>query len=187
LKDKFENMGAEIVKEVASKTNDIAGDGTTTSVVLLQALVEEGMKHTEAGLSAMGVRAGIERATDDAVAALKSFSKKIQNDDEIKQVATVSSESEEIGAIIADTIAEVGKDGVVTVEESQSLGIEKEVVEGLEFDRGYVSAYMITDASRMEAAYKDPLILITDKKISSIQEVLPLLEKVAQSGKKDLV
>ncbi|MEK7108881.1 MAG: chaperonin GroEL [Patescibacteria group bacterium] len=187
FKDKFENMGAEIVKEVASKTNDIAGDGTTTSVVLLQAIVEEGMKHTEMGLSAMGVRHGIERAAAEAVAALKSLAKKIQNDEEIRQIATISSESEEIGKIIADTIAEVGKDGVVTVEESQSLGIEKEVVEGIEFDRGYVSAYMVTDTTRMEASYKDPLILVTDKKVSSVQEVLPLLQKVAESGKKDLV
>jgi chaperonin GroEL len=185
--NKFENMGAELVKEVATKTNDIAGDGTTTSVVLLQALVEEGMKHTEAGLSAMGVRAGIEKATAEAVAALKALAKKIQSDEEVRQVATISAESDEIGTIIADTIKEVGKDGVVTVEESQSLGIEKEVVEGLEFDRGYVSAYMVTDAARMEASYKDPLILITDKKISSVQEILPVLEKVAQSGKKDLV
>ena len=165
LKDKFENMGAEIVKEVASKTNDIAGDGTTTSVVLLQAIVDEGMKHTEAGLSAMGIRAGIEKAAEDAVAALRGLSKKIQNDDEIKQVATISAESQEIGTIIADTIKVVGKDGVVTVEESQGFGIDKEVVEGLEFDRGYVSAYMVTDASRMESAYKDAQILITDKKI----------------------
>lgn len=187
LGNKFENMGAEIVKEVASKTNDIAGDGTTTSVVLLQAIVEEGMKHTEAGLNAMGVRAGIERAAGEAVAALRASAKKIQNDEEIRQVATISAESPEIGAIIADTIAAVGKDGVVTVEESQSLGIEKEVVEGLEFDRGYVSAYMITDPSRMEASLKDPLILITDKKISSVQEILPVLEKVAQTGKKELV
>jgi chaperonin GroEL len=187
LKDKFENMGAEIVKEVASKTNDIAGDGTTTSVVLLQAIVEEGMKHTEAGLSAMGVRAGIERATADAVGALKAAAKKIGSDDEVRQVATISAESAELGAIIAETISTVGKDGVVTVEESQSLGIEKEVVEGLEFDRGYVSPYMITDAARMEAALKDPYILLTDKKISSVQEVLPLLQKVAESGKKDVV
>jgi chaperonin GroEL len=187
LRDKFENMGAEIVKEVASKTNDIAGDGTTTSVVLLQALVDEGMKHTEAGLSAMAVRTGIERAAGEAVAALKALAKKIGSDEEVRQVATISAESEDIGTIIADTIKEVGKDGVVTVEESQSLGIEKEVVEGMEFDRGYVSAYMVTDAARMEAAFKDPLILITDKKISSVQEVLPLLQKVAESGKKDLV
>ena len=187
FRDKFENMGAEIVKEVASKTNDIAGDGTTTSVVLLQALVEEGMKHAEAGLSAMALRAGIEEASMDAVAALKDLAKKIQNDEEIRQVATISAESKDIGEIIADTIAEVGKDGVVTVEESQSLGIEKEVVDGMAFDRGYVSAYMVTNAERMEAVLKDPLVLITDKKISSVQEILPILEKVAQSGKKDLV
>ncbi len=187
LRDKFENMGAQIVKEVATKTNDIAGDGTTTSVVLLQALVEEGMKHTEAGLSAMGVRAGIEKATAEAVAALKALAKKIQTDDEIRQVATISAESAELGAIIADTIAEVGKDGVVTVEESQSLGIEKEIVEGLEFERGYVSAYMVTNPERMEAVMRDPLILITDKKISSVDEILPILEKVAQTGKKELV
>ena len=187
LRDKFENMGAEIVKEVATKTNDIAGDGTTTSVVLLQALVEEGMKHTEAGLSAMGVRAGIEKAAGEAVAALRMGAKKIQTDEEIRQVATISAESQELGAIIADTIAEVGKDGVVTVEESQSLGIEKEIVEGLEFDRGYVSAYMVTDPARMESVMRDPQILITDKKISSVQEILPILEKVAAAGKRELV
>ncbi len=180
-------MGAEIVKEVASKTNDIAGDGTTTSVVLLQAIVEEGMKHTEAGLSAMGVRAGIEAAAKDAVSALKGAAKKISDDEEVRQVATISAESAELGAIIAETISTVGKDGVVTVEESQTLGIEKEVVEGMQFDRGYISAYMITDAARMEAVLKDPYILITDKKISSIQEVLPLLQKIAESGKKDVV
>lgn len=187
LRDKFENMGAQIVKEVATKTNDIAGDGTTTSVVLLQALVDEGMKHTEAGLSAMGVRAGIERATAEAVVALRALAKKIQTDEEIRQVATISAESVELGAIIADTIAEVGKDGVVTVEESQSLGIEKEIVEGLEFERGYVSAYMVTNPERMEAVMRDPLILITDKKISSVAEILPVLEKVAATGKKELV
>ena len=187
LRDRFENMGAEIVKEVATKTNDIAGDGTTTSVVLLQALVEEGMKHAEAGLSAMGVRSGIEKASAEAVAALKSLAKKIQSDEEIRQVATISAESEELGTIIADTIKEVGKDGVVTVEESQSLGIEKEIVGGLEFDRGYVSAYMVTDPSRMEAVMRDPLILITDKKISSVQEILPVLDKVAASGKREMV
>ncbi|HEX8994369.1 MAG TPA: chaperonin GroEL, partial [Candidatus Paceibacterota bacterium] len=187
LADRFENMGAEIVKEVATKTNDIAGDGTTTSVVLIQALVSEGMKHTEAGLSAMGVRAGIEKAAAEAVDVLRASATKIKSDDEIKQVATISAESEEIGEIIADTIKEVGKDGVVTVEESQSLGIEKEVVEGMEFDRGYVSAYMVTNVERMEAEMKDAFIFITDKKISSIQEFLPVLEKVAQMGKKELV
>jgi chaperonin GroEL len=187
LKDKFENMGAEIVKEVASKTNDIAGDGTTTSVVLLQAIVEEGMKHTEMGLNAMEVHEGILQASRDAAEAIKKMAKKIEDHEEVRQVATISAESTELGQTIADTIAEVGKDGVVTVEESQSLGIEKEVVEGMEFDRGYVSAYMVTDASRMEATLKDPLVLITDKKVSSVQEILPILEKVAQTGKKELL
>src|SRR3989344_3314446 len=153
--NKFENMGAEIVKEVASKTNDIAGDGTTTSVVLLQALVEEGMKSAEVGVSVMGVRAGIEKATAEAVVVLKGLAKKISNDGEIRQVATIAAESDEIGKIIADTIKIVGKDGVVTVEEGQSLGIEKEVVEGMAFDRGYVSAYMVTNSERMEAEMRD--------------------------------
>lgn len=187
LRDKFENMGAEIVKEVATKTNDIAGDGTTTSVVLLQAIVEEGMKSLSSGTNAMALRVGIEKATADVVAELKKLAKKIQNDDEIKQVATVSAESEEIGKIIADTIQKVGKDGVVTVEESESFGIENEVVEGMQFDKGYLSHYMVTDPSRMEAVYKNAQILLTDKKISTIQEILPILEKVAATGKKELV
>jgi chaperonin GroEL len=186
LRDKFENMGAEIVKEVASKTNDIAGDGTTTSVVLLQAIVEEGMKHTTFGVNSMGIRYGIEKAAADVVKELKEMAQKISSEEDVKNVANISAESVELGTIIADTIKEVGKDGVVTVEESQSLGIEKEVVEGMEFDRGYVSAYMVTDAARMEATLKDPLVLITDKKISSVQEILPILEKVAQTGKKEL-
>ena len=187
LKDKFENMGAEIIKEVANKTNEVAGDGTTTSVVLAQAIIAEGMRHTTMGVNAMGVRLGIEKATEEAVKVLKSTSKAIKNKEEIKQVATISAESEEIGNKIADTIEKVGKDGVVTVEESQSFGIESEVVEGLEFDKGYVSPYMITNAERMEAEYSDASILITDKKISGIKEILPLLEKVAQTGKKELV
>lgn len=187
FKDKFENMGAEIVKEVAGKTNDIAGDGTTTSVVLLQAIVEEGMKSLSSGTNAMALKVGIERATQDVVAELKKLAKKIQNDDEIRQVATVSAESEEIGKIIADTIAKVGKDGVVTVEESESFGIENEVVEGMQFDKGYLSHYMLTDTVRMEAVYKNALLLLTDKKISTIQQILPILEKVAASGKKELV
>ena len=187
LRDKFENMGAEIVKEVANKTNDIAGDGTTTAVILTQALVEEGLRHTTMGVNAMGVRQGIEAATADVVKALKGLAKNIQGKDEIVQVATIAAESEEIGKIIADTINTVGKDGVVTVEESQSFGIESEVVEGMEFDKGYVSPYMITNPERMEAEYKDPLVLITDKKISSIQDILPVLEKVAHTGKKELV
>lgn len=187
LKDKFENMGAEIVKEVATKTNDAAGDGTTTSVVITQALVEAGFKRSATGANSMGIRRGIEEATKDAVEALKKMAKPIKTDNEVKQVATISAESEEIGAIIADTIKKIGKDGVVTVEESQSMGIESEVVEGLEFDKGYISAYMITNSERMEAEYKDPFILLTDKKISTVKDILPLLEKVAASGKKDLV
>lgn len=187
LKDKFQNMGAEIVKEVASKTNDIAGDGTTTSVILTQAIVSEGLKHTTLGVNAMALRQGIESASQEAVAELKSLAKEIKNKEEIRQVATISAESEEIGRKIAETIEKVGKDGVVTVEESQTFEIESEVVKGLEFDKGYVSAYMITNAERMEAEYEDPAILLTDKKISAIKEVLPLLEKLAATGKKDLV
>src|SRR3989344_9244510 len=155
LKDKFENMGAEIVKEVATKTNDVAGDGTTTSVILAQAIISEGMKHTNMGLGVMGIRQGIESATSDIVKALKESAKPIKTKEEIRQVATVSAESEEIGKIIADTIEKVGKDGVVTVEESQSFGVESEVVSGLQFDKGYVSPYMITNPERMEAEYKD--------------------------------
>ena len=187
LSDKFENMGAEIVKEVATKTNDTAGDGTTTAVILTQAIVNEGMKQVSLGVNAMGIRLGIEAAAKAAVAALKEIAKPIKEKDEIKQVATIAAESPEIGSIIADTINKVGKDGVVTVEESQSFGIESEVVKGMQFDKGYVSPYMITNADRMEAEYKDPLILITDKKISSVHDVLPLLEKLAQSGRKELV
>ena len=187
LKDKFENMGAEIVKEVANKTNDLAGDGTTTSVVLFQALVDEGMKHTAMGVNAMQVRVGMEKAAEATVKALKSIAKPVQGDKDIKQVATISAESADIGETIAEVIAEVGQNGVVTVEESQSFGIDKEVVEGLEFDRGYVSPYMITNPDKMAAEYKEPALLITDKKIASVQEVLPLLEAVARTGKKELV
>ena len=187
LKDKFENMGAEIVKEVASKTNDSAGDGTTTATILVQAIITEGMKHTTMGVNAMGVRFGIEAAAKDVVKALKSIAKPIKTDEEIRQVATISAESDELGTIIANTIKKVGKDGVVTVEESQSMGLESEIVEGIQFDKGYVSPYMITNTDRMEAEFKEPAILITDKKISGIKEVLPLLEQLAQSGKKDLV
>ena len=187
LKDKIENMGAEIIKEVAHKTNELAGDGTTTSVVIAQSIATEGMKQATMGVNAMEIRSGIEKATKEAVATLQKIAKEIQGKGEIKQVATISAESEEIGAIIADTISAVGKDGVVTVEESQSFGIEKEVVEGLEFDNGYISPYMVTSPERMEAEYKDVAVLITDKKISTIQEILPLLEKLAQTGKKELV
>lgn len=187
LKDRFENMGAEIIREVASKTNDIAGDGTTTATVLMQAIVSEGMKHTTMGVNAMGVKMGIERATQEVVKAIRELAKPIKNDEEIRQVATISAESRELGSKIADTIKQVGKDGVVTVEESQTIGVESEVVNGIEFDKGYISPYMVTNAERMEAEYEDPSILITDKKIASIKEILPLLEKLAQTGKKDLV
>lgn len=187
LKDKFENMGAEIIKEVATKTNEIAGDGTTTSVVLMQAIIAEGMKHTTMGVNAMSIKSGIESAGKDIVTALSSIAKPIKTDEEIRQVANISAESLELGTIIADTIKKVGKDGVVTVEESQTIGLESEVTEGIAFDKGYISPYMITNTERMESEYNDPAILVTDKKISSIKEVLPLLEKLAQSGKKDLV
>ncbi len=187
LKDKFENMGAEIIKEVAEKTNDNAGDGTTTSVILTQAIVSEGLRQTAMGVNAMSVRHGIEIAASKVVDALKALAKPIKAKEEIRQVATLAAESEEMGKIIADTIDKVGKDGVVTVEEAQTFGIDSEVVEGMEFDKGFVSPYMITNPERMEAEYHDPLVLVTDKKISGIKEVLPLLEKIAQTGKKDLV
>ncbi|MBU1178945.1 chaperonin GroEL [Patescibacteria group bacterium] len=187
LEDKVENMGAEIVKEVSTKTNDVAGDGTTTAVVLAQAIIKEGMKYATMGVNPMGIKAGIETAAEHLVAALKKMSKPIKNHNEILQVATISSESKEIGEIIADTFEKVGKDGVITVEESQSFGVESELVKGMQFDKGYISHYMITNAERMEAIYENCNILITDRKISSINEILPLLEKLAQSGKKELV
>ncbi|MEK7552570.1 MAG: chaperonin GroEL [Patescibacteria group bacterium] len=187
LKDKVENMGAEIIKEVASKTNDIAGDGTTTAVVLMQALVEEGFKKTTLGVNSVGIRLGIEATAKEVVEALRSLAKPIKNKQETKQVATISAESAEFGEIIADAIEKVGKDGVVTVEESQSFGVESELVEGMQFDKGYVSPYMITDTDRMEAEYGDPMILLTDKKISSVKDILPVLERLANSGKKELV
>lgn len=187
LEDKIENMGAEIIKEVANKTNDIAGDGTTTAVVLTQAIVREGLKASSLGANPLGIKIGIDKATEEVVSALKKMAKAIKNKEEIAQVATISAESEEIGEIIADAIEKVGKDGVVTVEESQSFGVESEVVKGLQFDKGYVSPYMVTNAENMEAVYEEPHILITDKKISSIKEILPLLEKMAQTGKKELI
>lgn len=187
LKDKFENMGAEIIKEVAQKTNEVAGDGTTTATVLTQALVNEGLRQTTMGINSMAVRSGMEHAAQDVVAALKEMATKISSIEEIKQVATISAEDAELGEKIAETIDKVGKDGVVTVEESQSFGIETELTEGMQFDKGYVSPYMVTNPERMEAEYKNAQVLVTDKKISSVQEILPLLEKIAQSGKKELV
>ncbi|MEK7133509.1 MAG: chaperonin GroEL [Patescibacteria group bacterium] len=187
LADKFEDMGASIVKEVATKTNDKAGDGTTTAVVLTQAIIHEGLKRTTLGANAMMVRRGIEAAAKDAVEELKKLAREVKGKTDIRQVATISAESAELGKTIADIVEKVGKDGVVTVEESQSIGIESEFVEGMEFDKGYVSAYLITNAERMEAEAKDVPVLVTDRKISTIKDVLPLLEKVAQSGKKELV
>lgn len=187
LEDKFENMGADIVKEVASKTNDVAGDGTTTSVILAEALVEEGLKHTTMGANAIGIKNAIEAAAEEAVDFLKKSAKPINNQEEIRQVASISAESEQLGEIIAETISKVGADGVVTVDESQSFGVESEIAQGLEFDQGYISPYMITNAERMEAEFKNPVILLTDRKISNIKEILPLIERVAQTGQKDLV
>lgn len=187
LKNKFENIGAEIAKEVANKTNDVAGDGTTTSVILTQTMISEGMKHAGAGVNVMALRSGIEKASEAVVDYLKKNAKPIKNKDDIKHVASISAESDEIGNIIADTIEKVGKDGVVTVEESQSFGVESDVVEGLQFDKGYISPYMVTDSERMEAEFKNAPIILTDKKISSVKEILPFLEKIAQSGNKDLV
>ena len=187
LENKLENMGAEIIKEVAQKTNDNAGDGTTTAMVLTQAIMTEGLKKTALGVNPMGVRLGIEAAAEAVVSALKAMSTPIKSRAEITQVATISAESAEFGEIIAGAIEKVGKDGVVTVEESQSFGVEADFVEGMQFDKGYVSPYMVTDTERMEASYSEPYILLTDKKISSIKDILPLLEKLAQTGKKELV
>lgn len=187
LKDKFENMGAEIVKEVANKTNDNAGDGTTTSVVLLEALVDEGLERLVRGGSAMAIRAGMEKARDAAVAELGKMAKPVSGKNDIKQVASIAAESDALGSIIAEAVDKVGQNGVVTVEESQGMELSYDVVEGLQTDKGYVSAYMVTNPERMEAEMKDALILITDKKVANVQEILPVLEKVAQSGKKELV
>src|SRR3989344_3723473 len=187
LEDKIENIGAEIVKEVASKANDMAGDGTTTATVLGQAIIGEGLKNVTAGANPLALRRGLEKAKEKVVDFLKQLSKPVSTKEEKAQVATISAEDPELGKLIAEVVEEVGKDGVVTVEESQTLAIEKEIVKGLQFDRGYISAYMITNAERMEASIEDPYILVTDKKISSIQEVLPALEAVAKVGKKEFV
>lgn len=186
LEDKFENLGAELVKEVASKTNEVAGDGTTTATVLAQAILNEGLRNVTAGSSPLAIRRGIEKAVEAIVAELKNISQPVAGD-AIQQVASISANDAAIGATIAQAIKEVGENGVITVEEGQSFGIETEVVKGMRVDKGYVSHYMVTNTERMEAEYVDVPVLVTDKKISSIQEILPLLEKVAQSGRKDLV
>lgn len=187
LEDKVENLGAEIVKEVATKTNEAAGDGTTTATILAQAMINEGLKLVSAGVSPLEIREAIEAKVSSIVAKLKEMSKSISTKEEIAQVASISANDKEIGQIIAEAMEAVGKDGVITVEEGQHFGVEKEVVEGMEFDKGYVSPYMITNPEKMQAEFADPYILITDKKISAIGDILPLLEKLAQSGKKDLV
>lgn len=187
LEDAFENMGAQLVKEVATKTNDVAGDGTTTATVLAQAMIREGLKNVTAGANPMVVRKGIDKAVKAAVEQLKSISKQIEGRNNIAQVAAISAADDEVGVLIADAMEKVGKDGVITVEESKGFNTELEVVEGMQFDRGYVSPYMITDTDKMEAVLENPYILITDKKISNIQEILPVLEKVVQSGKQLLI
>ncbi len=187
LEDKVQNIGAELVKEVASKTNDVAGDGTTTATVLAQTFIAEGVKNVSTGLDPIALRQGMKEAADIVVNHLKKTSKKIGSDEEVAQVATISARDEEIGKLIAEVINKVGQEGVVTVEESQTLGLEHEIVEGMQFDKGYISAYMITDQDRMEAVLENPYVLVTDKKISSINDLLPILEKVAQRGKKELL
>jgi len=187
LEDKFENIGASLVKEVASKTNDLAGDGTTTATVLAQAMINEGLKLVAAGINPIEIRQGIEKEVADVVSKLKKMSKAISTKEEIAQVASISANDPEIGQIIAEAMSSVGNDGVITVEEGQSFGVEKEVVEGMQFDKGYVSHYMVTNTETMKAELEDPYILITDRKVSAVQDVLPLLEKVLQAGKKELV
>jgi len=187
LEDAFENMGAQLVKEVATKTNDVAGDGTTTATVLAQAMIREGLKNVTAGANPMVLRKGIEKAVRAAVEELKNISKPIENKQSIAQVAAISAADDEVGQLIADAMEKVGNDGVITVEESKGFATELEVVEGMQFDRGYLSPYMITDTEKMESVLDNPYILITDKKISNIQEILPVLEKVVQSGKQLLI
>lgn len=184
LDDAFENMGAQLVKEVATKTNDVAGDGTTTATLLAQAIIREGMKNVAAGANPMILKKGIAKAVEAAVDGIKDNSRKIKGKEDISRVASISANDEVIGGLIADAMEKVTNEGVITVEESKTMGTNLEVVEGMQFDRGYVSAYMITDTEKMEAVLDDPYILITDKKISNIQDILPLLEQIVQAGKK---
>ena len=187
LEDAFENMGAQLVKEVATKTNDVAGDGTTTATVLTQAMVQEGMKNLEAGANPIVLRRGMKRATDKAVEALKDMSQKVKGKEQIAKVAAISAGDEEVGNLVADAMEKVTNDGVITIEESKTMQTELDLVEGMQFDRGYISAYMATDMEKMEAVLDDPYILITDKKISNIQEILPVLEQIVQSGARLLI
>ncbi len=187
LKDEFENMGAQLVREVATKTNDVAGDGTTTATVLAQAMINEGMKNLEAGANPIVLRKGMKKATDAAVEAIQKMSKPVKGQADIARVAAISASDDEVGKMVADAMEKVSKDGVITIEESKTMKTELDLVEGMQFDRGYVSAYMATDMEKMEAVLDDPYILITDKKISNIQEVLPLLEQIVQAGAKLLI
>ena len=187
LEDAYENMGAQLVKEVATKTNDVAGDGTTTATLLAQSIIREGFKNVAAGANPMVLKKGIQGAVDVAVEEIKKNAVKVESKEAIAQVASVSAADEEIGALIAEAMEKVGNEGVITVEESKSMGTTLDVVEGMQFDRGYVSAYMVTDTEKMEAVMNDPFVLITDKKISNIQEILPVLEQIVQMGKKLLI
>ena len=187
LDDPFENMGAQLVKEVATKTNDIAGDGTTTATVLAQAIITEGLKNVAAGANPMILKRGIDKGVAVLVAELKKLSKPVNTPEETAQLASISSQDPEIGKMISQVMEQVGKDGVITVEESQGLTLERDFVDGMQFDRGYISAYMVTNAERMEAVFENPYILITDKKISAIADILPILEKLVQTGQKSLV
>ena len=187
LEDAFENMGAQLVKEVATKTNDVAGDGTTTATVLAQAMINEGMKNLAAGANPIVLRKGMKKATEAAVECIKEMSKPIEGKDQIARVAAISASDDEVGELVADAMEKVSKDGVITIEESKTMKTELDLVEGMQFDRGYVSAYMATDMDKMEAVLEDPYILITDKKISNIQDILPLLEQVVKTGAKLLI
>ncbi|MEE1031242.1 MAG: chaperonin GroEL [Ruminococcus sp.] len=187
LEDGFENMGAQLIREVAAKTNDVAGDGTTTATVLAQAMVNEGMKNLAAGANPIVLRKGMKKATDKAVEVIASMSKQVEGKEHIARVAAVSSGDEEVGALVAEAMEKVSKDGVITIEESKTMKTELDLVEGMQFDRGYISAYMATDTEKMEAVLENPYILITDKKISNIQEILPVLEQIVQSGAKLLI
>ena len=187
LEDKYENVGAQVIKEAASKTGDDAGDGTTTATVLAQNMINEGLKNVTAGANPVAIRRGIEKGTELVIKELKKSAKQISEKSEIEQVGTISSDNSEVGKIISEAVEKVGKDGIITVEESQTLGMDLEVVEGMQFDRGFISAYMVTDTQRMEAVLENPYILITDLKISAISDILPLLESLANQGKKELV
>src|SRR5205814_1475897 len=185
LEDPFQNMGAQLVKEAATKTNDVAGDGTTTATVLAQAIIHEGFKNVAAGANPMEVRRGLEKGLEHVVASIKAMAVPVQGRDDIAHVATISAADPEIGGILADIFDKVGKDGVITVEDGKGLGLEVEYTEGMKFDRGYISPYFVTSAERMEAVLEEPYVLVTDKKISAIQDLLPVLEKILQSGRKD--